>query len=163
AEVEAAVAAGAEGIGLLRTEMAFLEAPDWPDEEAHSAVLAPMLVPLAGRVATVRILDFGGDKTPPFLRRPGQDPFLAPRGIRLLLEAPAALEAQLRALYAVAGDADLRILVPMVSEAEELDAVRDLAERARRAVAPDRPAAGVGAMIEVPAAAILAGRLAPHA
>jgi phosphoenolpyruvate-protein phosphotransferase len=162
-EVRAALAAGAEGIGLLRSEMAFLDVAAWPDEAAHRAALAPLLEPLAGRVATVRTLDFGGDKTPPFLLRPGQDPFLAPRGIRLALTAPEALEAQLRALYAVAGEAQVRILVPMVSEPDELDAVRELAERARLAVAPDREPYGVGAMIEVPAAALLGERLARHA
>ena len=67
AEVDAALAAGADGIGLLRTELAFLHASEWPDEASHRAALAPLLAPLAHRIATVRTLDFGGDKTPPFL------------------------------------------------------------------------------------------------
>ena len=74
--------AGAEGIGLLRTELAFLEAHGWPSEAAHVAALEPMLAPLANRVATVRTLDFGGDKTPPFLRGSGAQSMLGPRGIR---------------------------------------------------------------------------------
>ena len=68
AEVEAALAAGAEGIGLLRTELAFLDADGVADRGgAPRAALAPLLAPLAHRIATVRTLDFGGDKTPPFL------------------------------------------------------------------------------------------------
>jgi phosphoenolpyruvate-protein phosphotransferase len=162
-EVDAALAAGAEGTGLLRSELSFLEATAWPSEAEHRAVLGPLLAPLAGRIATVRTLDFGGDKTPPFLRRPGQDPFLAPRGIRLALGDPRAVEAQLRALYAAAGGAAVRILVPMVSDGDQLDEVRELAERARAAVAPQTEPFPVGAMVEVPAAALLAGRLAEHA
>ena len=68
AEVSAGLAAGAEGAGLIRTELAFLEASGWPTEEAHLRALEPVLAGLRGRVATVRVLDFGGDKTPPFLR-----------------------------------------------------------------------------------------------
>ena len=70
AEVEAALAGGADGIGLLRTELAFLHATAWPDEAGHRAALAPLLEPLAHRLATVRTLGFGGDKTPPFLAGP---------------------------------------------------------------------------------------------
>ena len=68
AEAVAGLRAGAEGIGLLRTELAFLEAAAWPGDAAHRAALAPVLEPLAGRTATVRVFDFGADKTPPFLR-----------------------------------------------------------------------------------------------
>ena len=67
AEVTAALEAGAEGIGLLRSELSFLEASAWPSEDEHARALAPMLEPLGNRIATVRTLDFGGDKTPPFL------------------------------------------------------------------------------------------------
>ena len=80
AEVQAGLRAGAEGVGLLRTELAFLTAPDWPDEAAHRRALAPVLAPLAGRTATVRVLDFGADKTPPFLTG------IALRGLALMLE-----------------------------------------------------------------------------
>src|SRR5207245_5175177 len=67
AEVTAGIEAGAEGVGLLRTELAFLDARAWPSEDDHAAALAPVLAPLDGRLATVRTLDFGADKTPPFL------------------------------------------------------------------------------------------------
>jgi phosphoenolpyruvate-protein kinase (PTS system EI component) len=132
AEVRAALAAGAEGVGLLRTELAFLDAEAWPDEAAHRRRLEPVLALLGGRTATVRVLDFGGDKTPPFLR--GR----AARGIALLLEAPDALAAQLRAI----GSADgIRVLLPLVRDAADVEAVRAFT------------AAPLGAMIETAAAA----------
>ncbi len=110
-----ALAAGAEGVGLLRTELAFLDAAAWPDEAAHRRMLAPVLELLGGRTATVRVLDFGGDKTPPFLRG------ISARGIALLLDQPDALAAQLRAIGA--GDG-VRVLLPLVRDAADVEAVR---------------------------------------
>ncbi len=161
-EVRAALDAGAEGIGLLRSELSFLEVDAWPTEDDHARALQPMLEPLGNRIATVRTLDFGGDKTPPFLaERGGGDP-LGPRGIRLALADEEGVAPQLRALFRVCGDAVLRVLVPMVTEAEEIDAVRAIALAARDAVAPAAPDPLVGAMIEVPAAALMARTLAGH-
>jgi phosphoenolpyruvate-protein kinase (PTS system EI component) len=135
AEVRAGLAAGAEGAGLIRTELAFLEAESWPTQADHVRALAPVLAGLRGRVATVRVLDFGGDKTPPFLRG------TAERGLALLLSAEQAFIAQLRAIAHVAGDVDLRILLPMVNSVAELDAARE-----RVVAAVDAPQ--IGAMIE---------------
>ncbi len=160
AEVEAALEAGAEGIGLLRSELAFLDATGWPDEAQHFAALQPMLALLADRIATVRTLDFGGDKTPPFLVGTGAQSPLGPRGIRAALAAEDGVEPQLRAMIRASGDAVLRILIPMVTEAAEVQAVRALANRARDAVAPNAPDPLVGAMIEVPAAALNAHPIA---
>jgi phosphoenolpyruvate-protein kinase (PTS system EI component) len=142
-EVRAVLAAEAEGIGLLRTELAFLDAQGWPSEEEHAAALAPLLALLHGQVATVRVLDFGEDKTPPFLA--GTEA----RGIALLLEHPDALAAQLRALLRVAGDAALRVLVPLVETPAQLRAVRTLL-RAASGAGETTP---LGAMIETPEAA----------
>ena len=160
AEVTAALEAGAEGIGLLRSELSFLEVADWPAEQQHAEVLAPMLEPLGTRIATVRTLDFGGDKTPPFLREQAGGGPLGPRGIRLALAAPNGVAPQLRALFRVAGDAVVRVLVPMVTEAKEIEAVREIALAARDAVTPGAPDPLVGAMIEVPAAALMARTIA---
>jgi phosphoenolpyruvate-protein phosphotransferase len=158
-EIEAALAAGAEGIGLLRTELAFLEAAEWPSEAAQRAVLTPMLRPLAGRVATVRTFDFGGDKTPSFLDAAAMGP-LGTRGVRLSLAEPGVLDDQIRAIVQAAGEARLRVLVPMVTDARELEAVAAVVERAWRELAPALPRPLVGPMIEVPAAALGAGHLA---
>ena len=100
---------GAEGVGLLRTELLFLDARGWPQQAEQAAFLSPILAPLTGRIATVRLLDFGGDKTPPFLRG------ATGRGVELLLESPDALKAQLASILDAGADVKLRILVPMVS------------------------------------------------
>jgi phosphoenolpyruvate-protein phosphotransferase len=160
AEVEAALVAGADGIGLLRTELAFLDATEWPDEASHRQALAPLLAPLAHRIATVRTLDFGGDKLPPFLAGTDAGSPLGRRGIRLALASAQGVAPQLRALLAVAGEAVVRILIPMISEADEVDAVREIACAARDEIAPGAPDPLVGAMIEIPAAALNAAAIA---
>jgi phosphoenolpyruvate-protein kinase (PTS system EI component) len=147
-EVTAGLAAGAEGVGLLRTELAFLEARTWPTEVEHFAVLAPTLAPLRGLVATVRTLDFGADKTPPFLAG------ITDRGLTLMLSHPAALEQQLRAIMRAAEGAQLRILLPLVESAEQVRTVRALVANADVVV---------GAMIETPAAAGRAAEIAAEA
>jgi dihydroxyacetone kinase phosphoprotein-dependent L subunit len=145
AEVRAALDAGAEGVGLLRTELLCLDASGWPSEAEHRLALRPVLAPLAGRVATVRVLDFGGDKLPPFLA--GDDD--GSRGIALLLRHPAALEDQLAAILAEGAECRLRILLPMVDDVSQFTAVEELLARAR---ARSRVGTGsLGAMIETPA------------
>jgi phosphoenolpyruvate-protein kinase (PTS system EI component) len=145
AEVRAGLAAGADGVGLLRTELAFLEAGAWPSEDDHRRLLDAVAGALPpGATLTVRLLDFGGDKTPPFLAG------VPERGIALLLAHPAAFEAQLRAIAAVAAGVDLRVLLPLVTSVDEVDAVR--------AALP--PGTAVGAMVETPGAAAIAPELA---
>ena len=92
AEVVESLEQGAEGIGLLRTELLFLDARAWPPLAQQSRFLALILAPLTARTVTVRLFDFGGDKTPPFLRGS------TGRGIELLLDAPKALRAHLSAI-----------------------------------------------------------------
>jgi phosphoenolpyruvate-protein kinase (PTS system EI component) len=133
----AAVAAGAAGAGLVRTELPFLAATGWPSEVDHAAALRPVLAPLAGRVATVRTLDFGGDKLPPFLS--GQ----SRRGVALLLAEPDALAAQLRAIRLAGADTSLRIMLPLVESAEQVQRCRELLAAS---------AVPLGAMIELPSA-----------
>jgi phosphoenolpyruvate-protein kinase (PTS system EI component) len=153
AEVLAGLRAGAEGIGLLRTELAFMEATDWPTEAEHLAMLEPILAALGSHPATVRVLDFGADKAPPFLRGTAQ------RGITLLLGEPAAFVAQLRAILRAARGRDVRILLPLVDEPAQLHATRELlAEHARDLGSGDPPP--VGAMVETPRAAATAPALA---
>jgi phosphoenolpyruvate-protein kinase (PTS system EI component) len=144
-EVRAGLAAGAEGVGLLRTELAFLDAGAWPTEDDHRRLLDAVAAALGpGRTLTVRLLDFGGDKTPPFLVGAPE------RGIALLLAHPDALHAQLRAIARCAGDADLRVLLPLVATPGEVDVVR----------AGLPPGTAVGAMIETPEAAAAAEAIA---
>jgi phosphoenolpyruvate-protein kinase (PTS system EI component) len=155
-EVAAALEAGAEGAGLIRTELAFLDATEWPGEAAHRAALEPVLDALGGLTATVRVLDYGGDKVPPFLRGARE------RGIALLLANPNALAAQLRAVLTAGAGTRLRLLLPLVSGPEQVRTVRELArEAARSAGGADTPP--IGAMVELPAAAERAAELAAEA
>jgi phosphoenolpyruvate-protein kinase (PTS system EI component) len=112
--------------------------------------LKPILDRLGGKTATVRLLDFGGDKTPPFLRG------ATGRGIELLLESPAALWVQLAAIVEAGDKTRLRILVPMVTNPEQIRAVRLTLATALNG----RPSPQVGAMIETPEAAHRAGEIA---
>ncbi len=150
AEVIEANELGAEGVGLLRTELGFLDAHAWPSFEKQVAFLTPILARLAGQVATVRLLDFGGDKTPPFLHG------ATGRGIELLLESPARLRTQLAAILVASGETRLRILIPMVTTPDQVVAVRE----ALQTILDDRAAPQVGSMIETPGAAHRAGEIA---
>jgi phosphoenolpyruvate-protein kinase (PTS system EI component) len=147
AELRAGLAAGAEGAGLIRTELAFLDAPAWPTRAQHARMLAPLMRGLAGRTATVRVLDFGGDKVPPFLR--GE----ARRGIELLLGHPGAFRAQVAAISELAGDCDLRILLPMVRTLGEVSVTRAILTTLGAEIQ-------LGAMIELPEAAEAATEIA---
>jgi phosphoenolpyruvate-protein kinase (PTS system EI component) len=152
AEATEALELGAEGAGLIRTELAFLDARDWPTEAQHRRALAPVLGALAGRPATVRVLDYGGDKTPPFLRGTSE------RGLALMLTSPGALSAQLRAALDAGRDCELRILLPMISGEAELATAAQLLDAAVEATGARRPL--LGAMVETPEAAAVAAGLA---
>jgi multiphosphoryl transfer protein len=152
AELRLALDAGAEGVGLLRTELAFLHADKWPTQAQHRRALEPVLRGLAGRPATVRVLDYGGDKLPPFLDGARE------RGIQLLLHAPEALAAQLRAILESGAGYQLRVLLPMVGSTVELETVATALRAAAEAVGV--PAPPLGPMIETPRAAGIADALA---
>jgi phosphoenolpyruvate-protein kinase (PTS system EI component) len=154
AEVTRALDEGAEGVGLLRTELGLLEVEAWPSVEDHRRMLAPILRLLAGRAATVRLLDFGGDKLPPFLA--GH----TGRGVQLLREAPQALSDQLQAILSAGAPTDLGVLIPMVIEPDDVSFVRG---RLNPLLEGDHSRAGVrvGAMVEVPAAVAMVRLLAP--
>ncbi len=143
-EVRMGLAAGAAGVGLLRTEIPFLGATAWPTQAEHEAALAPPLRLLAGRPAVVRLLDFSGDKVPPFLAGPGQANGQA-NGLTSLLDAPHALRDQLCAILAVGRATDLRIMVPMVTTVTELAQVEAALIEAAQAEAAQAESAEAGA------------------
>jgi phosphoenolpyruvate-protein kinase (PTS system EI component) len=116
-----------------------------------------LLALLGGLVATVRVLDFGSDKTPPFLAG------IETRGIELLLEHPDALVAQLRAILRLAGGTELRLLLPLVESAEQVQAVRRLLSAAAADVGWTAAVPPVGAMVETPLAAERAREIALEA
>ena len=107
-ELDLGLRAGAEGTGLLRTELAFLETDHWPTEQEHIDALAPILDGLAGRPAVIRVLDFGADKSPPFLHGVSQ------RGLELLLTQRRHCSTSYARSSAGARRHDVRILLPMV-------------------------------------------------
>jgi phosphoenolpyruvate-protein kinase (PTS system EI component) len=143
---------GAEGVGLVRTELAFLGSAAWPSEDEHYEALSPVLALLQGRVATVRTLDFGADKTPPFLVGSGG------RGIALMLEHEDALTAQLAAIMRAGEGTQLRIMLPLVESPPQLVAARRLLRRA--AASGGHPLPQLGAMIETPVGATRSSELA---
>jgi phosphocarrier protein FPr/phosphocarrier protein len=162
ADAAAAVAAGAEGSGLLRTEFLFLDRDAAPDEAEQIAAYQAIADALGGRPLVVRLLDIGADKPAPYAAQPAEEnPALGLRGVRLALRRPALLRTQLRAILQVRGTGPLAVMVSMVSSLAELRAVRAaLADAAGDlgVAAPD-----LGAMIETPAAAMIADQLAAEA
>ncbi len=162
-DARVAVAHGADAVGLMRTELLFLDRDDAPTETEQARAYQAVVDALGGRTAIIRTLDASGDKPLPFLALPPEEnPALGLRGIRSGLVRPEVLDGQLRALLAVRPLAACRIMLPMVADATELLAVRArLEELAREANLPERPQLGV--MVEVPSAALLSDQLAAHA
>ena len=151
AETRLGLAGGAAGVGLLRTEIPFTRARGWPSRGDHLAALAPILRLLAGRRAVVRLLDFSGDKVPPFA---------GAAGLAALLEAPGALGAQLAAILAAGAGTGLEVMIPMVRSLDEVSHVRGELARAAKAAGTDPPPLGM--MVEVAATAAAAAAFAPH-
>jgi phosphoenolpyruvate-protein kinase (PTS system EI component) len=142
-EVRAGRDSGATGVGLLRTELPFLEADRWPSEADHRRALRPILAEASGWPVTVRLLDFANDKVPPFLHGHRT-------GLGALLDNPTALTAQVRAVLDLGRGTPIQIMVPMVSTAAELRTIRGLVNQV--AAELDAAPARVGAMIETVAA-----------
>ncbi|MEX0650799.1 MAG: phosphoenolpyruvate--protein phosphotransferase, partial [Actinomycetota bacterium] len=162
-EVADAVAAGADGIGLFRTEFLFMHRDSLPDEHEQEAAYRAAAEALAGRPLLVRTLDAGADKPVPALGQAHEvNPFLGVRGIRLGLARPDLLLAQLRALVRVADDHPVRTMFPMIATIDELEAAKAMVERASATTGVDA-AIEVGIMVEVPAAALTAAALSAHA
>jgi multiphosphoryl transfer protein len=161
-EAAKAVELGAEGVGLLRTEFLFLDRAELPGEEEQAATLRQIAVALDGRPLVVRTLDAGADKPLPSLPMPPEaNPFLGVRGIRLGLERRDVLATQLRAILRVAAEHPLKVMLPMVATLDEILAARSELDRARADTGVDAPLE-FGIMVEVPAAALAAARLAEH-
>jgi multiphosphoryl transfer protein len=163
ADAREAVALGAEGVGLLRSEFLFLQRASAPDEEEQTAAyreIASVLGP--ERPLIIRTLDVGGDKPLSYMPVPKEDnPFLGQRGIRLLLERPEILRTQIRAILRATEGADIRVMFPMIATLEEWRAARALFEQER--VKLGVPPLRVGIMVEIAAAAIMADQFAAEA
>ena len=161
-EAAQAVELGAEGVGLLRTEFLFLDRAELPSEEEQTETLRQIAAALDGRPLVVRTLDAGADKPLPALPMPPEaNPFLGVRGIRLELERPDLLATQLRAILRVAAEYPVKVMLPMVANADEILGARAVLDRARQETGIDAPLE-FGIMVEVPAAALTATNLAAH-
>jgi phosphoenolpyruvate-protein phosphotransferase len=164
-DAQRAAAAGADGIGLLRSEFLFLGSDRLPSENEQVAVLEEVTKAMGGRPVILRTLDVGADKPLPALPQPPEaNPALGVRGLRLqLLRRPDLLLDQLRAALRVSARHPLLLMFPMVSTIDEVRRAKALLAQARRDVdqsANDGAGMQVGIMIEVPSAAIIADVLA---
>lgn len=163
AEAQVAFDNGADGVGLLRTEFLFVDRRTAPDEQEQRQAYQAVLDAMGDKSVIIRTIDVGGDKQLDYLPLPVEaNPVLGLRGIRMAQVRPELLDQQLRALLQVTPLARCRILLPMVSEVDELLQIRQrLDELCAELKLTQRPELGV--MIEVPAAALMAEQLAEHA
>lgn len=168
-ETAAAAAAGAEGVGLLRTEFLFMDRLCAPGEDEQCAAYCRAAQAFGAREVIVRTLDAGGDKPVDYLHMPKEEnPFLGHRAIRYCLDEPALFKTQLRALLrAAARHPGLRIMLPMVTCLDEVRAARALlkacAEELDAEGVPHAADVPLGVMIETPSAALIADLLAREA
>jgi phosphoenolpyruvate-protein kinase (PTS system EI component) len=161
-DVALAIHRGADGIGLFRTEPFFLSTKHLPSDREFAEFLFDSLQPAQAKRIDIRLLDIGADKNPIYLHLPSEpDPFLGRRGVRLLLEYPDLLEAQLRAMLQVSQQYHIGILIPMVTTESDVFQVAQWFRRlADEMGIRDLPR--IGAMVETPAAALSIPSLRKH-
>jgi phosphoenolpyruvate-protein phosphotransferase len=155
---------GAQGIGLYRTEVAFLAHRDFPSEEEQYALYKRVVEGMAGKPVTIRTLDIGADKYPPYMRGVVREPnpVLGWRSIRISLEVEEIFKTQLRAILRVGELGRVRLLIQMVGSLEEIVKAKELLAQAKeeltRESTPFDSHIEVGVMVEVPSAVQLADR-----
>jgi phosphotransferase system enzyme I (PtsI) len=167
-EVDNALAAGAAGVGLLRTEFLYMNRPDLPGEDEQYEILKEIVERMSGRPVTVRTLDIGNDKLAPALKDhmvETANPALGLRAIRLSLRDRELLDAQLGAILRAGVHGPVRILLPMISHVAEVKQTRAALDQVarrlkRRGIKIAEPLPPLGVMIEVPGAALSADALA---
>ena len=164
ADVMRGIAAGADGIGLVRTELLFLGRHGLPSAAEQEDAYRRLLDAANGRPMTLRTFDFGGDKPLPGMATdvPEANPALGLRGVRLALVHPDPMRVQLGAMLRAARGRELRVMFPMISTVDEVRALRAVLSKEVAALRPsDHPSSiAVGVMVEVPAAALAATTIA---
>lgn len=168
ADMEAALSQGAEGVGLLRTELLFMDREALPTEEEQFQFYKSILLRAGGRPVTIRTLDIGGDKPLPYLGlAPEANPFLGYRAIRICLDRPALFLTQLRAILRASVFGKCRIMFPMIGSVEELRKAKAFVAVAQEDLRASNvvfdASVAVGVMIEIPSAALTADLLAKEA
>jgi len=164
-EVEAAKAHGAEGVGLLRTEFLITGHSGLPSEDEQTEYFRRVGEAFADHPVVIRTFDLGGDKFPaPFRGPPEANPFLGWRAIRVCLDEPEMFRTQIRAVLRAAATTNLQLMIPLVTRLDEVERTREMmheeAARLESAGIPTGKSVPLGVMVETPAAAILADRLA---
>jgi phosphocarrier protein FPr len=167
AEVARAVEVGAESIGLFRSEFLLQTFSETPTEDQQYEAFRHALEPASSIPVTIRLLDIGGDKPLPFLSPAHEaNPFLGVRGVRLLLQQDKFLRSHLRAILRVGERRAVRIMIPMVTELEEVIVVRRILEEMHFELEKERIAhrwpSPLGIMVETPAAALMVDQFLPH-
>jgi phosphocarrier protein FPr len=166
ADVQVAVAGGAEGVGLLRTEFLYLNRNTAPTEEEQLAVYQAIAQVLDNRPLIIRTLDVGGDKPLPYLRFgvPEANPFLGWRGIRFCLDHPDLFKTQLRAILRASAEHNIKVMFPMIASVTEVRTAKailgEVQTELRQGSISFNENMEVGVMIEVPAAVAIADHLA---
>ena len=169
ADIAMARSRGADGVGLYRTEFLFLRQKGLPSEDEQFIAYRDLVLGMGGLPVTIRTLDLGADKADAagLVLRGEENPALGVRGVRLSLRHPAVFTTQIRAILRAACYGPVRVLVPMVTQPDELIAVRTLFKLARQELKRENvdlpEKLQLGAMIEVPAAAINVRALLDHA
>lgn len=159
-EASRVYAAGAEGVGLVRTEFLFHDRPFVPTEEEQLCAYQAILDAIPGKAVTFRLLDAGGDKPMPFVQIPPEEnPIVGIRGVRALKSNESFFRTQLRALLRLQPQERVRIMLPMVSFEQEITRFKKIFQEEAFSLGISKPAQ-LGIMIEVPSAALLASRLA---
>ncbi len=164
-EVEAAKAHGAEGVGLLRTEFLITGHSGLPSEDEQTEYFRRVGEAFADHPVVIRTFDLGGDKFPAPFRGPAEaNPFLGWRAIRVCLDEPEMFRTQIRAVLRAAATTNLQLMIPLVTRLDEVERTREMmleeAARLESAGIPAGKSVPLGVMVETPAAAVLADRLA---
>ncbi|MBI4544902.1 MAG: phosphoenolpyruvate--protein phosphotransferase [Gemmatimonadetes bacterium] len=168
AEAEAARSHGAQGVGLFRTEFVVVGRSSAPEEEEQYRAYRHVAEAFPHQAVFIRTFDLGGDKFPLFLQMPPEEnPFLGWRAIRVCLDLPELFRVQLRALLRATAHGDVRIMLPLINDVDEIRRTRQLleeeADRLRAQGIALNPGYKLGVMIETPAAALTAAELARYA
>lgn len=164
AEAAGALEWGAEGVGLFRTEFLFMERDELPSEDEQYAVYRDVVEAFGEKPVIFRTLDVGGDKDLPGVEQPVEEnPFLGWRGIRMCLDVPELFKPQLRALLRAAAHGNLKMMFPMIVDADEVRSAKAMLDECRGELESEGAEIGsveVGIMVETPAAALCAADIA---
>ncbi|MEE9269120.1 MAG: phosphoenolpyruvate--protein phosphotransferase [Candidatus Krumholzibacteria bacterium] len=164
-EIESAVAYGAQGVGLFRTEYFFIAQDKLPSEEEQYQIYRSVLEHMGDNPVTIRVLDIGGDKIADYLHSsPELNPFMGWRGIRFLLTRKDIFKTQLRAIYRASAHGSVKILLPLIVEVDEVKKAKQICAEVREQLRSNRfridDNVEIGIMVETPSAVLLADALA---